>query len=89
MFSIAWNVKKGCGVAGVGNIDDQRPIALSDSGQRIEAGSPVGPHISDPPFVLQVNNGLVRRAALQIVKSDQTHVFALGLPWFFQWLLGR
>jgi hypothetical protein len=35
-----------------------------------------------------MDNGMVGGASLEIVKSDQTHVFTLGLPWFFQWLLG-
>ena len=84
LLSIAGNVEEGCGVAGVCDVYDQSSISLSDSGEGIEGGSHSSAYIDDPALALSTDNGMVSGAPLEIVKSDQTHVVTLGLPWFFQ-----
>ena len=63
---------------GIGHIDDRGTIRLDVAVLGIHGSPPVMTDVSDPAIALFVNDWLIRRTRLQVVKAYKPHIFRLG-----------
>src|SRR5262249_25730099 len=74
----ARNVMQVAGPARIGDVEDRGAVELHLARQRVEPPASMVADVGDPSLSMPLDDGLIRRARLQIVLPPQAHVALLG-----------